>query len=97
MPCQCSSDKQRARCIWWIDGEGLPPEVNTVTGEVRPTRGCFPEVALRWLVDVSKTNRSAAAAVETNRNEVAAGLGRVAAAIVSRVHAPALLEGERQP
>lgn len=95
MPCQCTTDKQRAKCTWWISGDGLPPEVNIATGEVRATRGCFPEVALRWLVDVSRTNHSAAAAVESTRNIIAEGFVHVAPVIAQAILAhpqPLLLE-----
>lgn len=90
MTCQCKTDKQRAKCIWWISESCGVWETNTVTGEQRLATGCFPSVLLRLMEFVVRTNNSAAAAVESNRNETAAGLQRVAHAIGSTL--PRLIE-----
>ncbi len=77
-------------CPNWVAESWGVWETNVVTGEQRLVTGCFPRVMLRLMEFVVRTNNSAAAAVESNRNETAAGLQRVAHAIGSTM--PRLIE-----
>lgn len=80
MPCQCKTDKQKAKCQWWIGPEMGILEKNG-SGEQRVATGCFPEVLIRWMGFVCKTNASAAAAVEDHRNHLVIGLQQLLPAL----------------
>lgn len=68
MPCQCKTERQRSKCMWWIDKAQGILETQPATGEVRFLTGCFPEVFFKLMEFVIKTNVSSAAAVESHRN-----------------------------
>lgn len=78
MACQCKTDRQKERCIWWIGPDIGLVENNFQTGEVRVTTGCFPHVMLRWMTGVVKTNTGCAAAMESARNHFAAAVTQLA-------------------
>lgn len=79
------------RCPQRNDEQGCPAwtellESNTATGEERITKGCLFALLPRLLVEVLKASNRPAAAIESTRNEIAAGFDRLAASA-----APALL------
>lgn len=82
MSCQCKTDKQRAKCVWWVGPEAGFLQVNDATGEQRLATGCFPQLALEILRYVVKATNGSAAAVESTRNVIAEGFGRVAETMV---------------
>lgn len=67
MPCQCSTDRQRSKCVNWIG-----PEVGLLEtdgkGNFRATTGCYPEIVLRFLTDLIRRTVGAASAIEDARN-----------------------------
>lgn len=65
------------RCPFWIGMEHGVFERNDRTGEQRLVTGCFPTVFMRLMEWVVQSNKSAAAAIESTRNEIARGFGNV--------------------
>lgn len=103
MPCQCKTDKQRAKCVWWIGPESGLIETNQATGEVRVVSGCFTEVALRWMRNLAMTDEINAAATTSLRNVIASStegvipiLDRIAQAAPSR-ETPPLIDQSSEP
>lgn len=84
MSCQCKTDEQRSKCIWWIPKEaGLPFHSNPVQdvpdGPVtlnRPDKvvyGCFPDVVAQYLAYMISYIAGAQQGVEQARDEIAKG------------------------
>lgn len=71
MPCQCKTDRQKSRCVWYIPPDIGLIEEDPIGGQVRVVSGCFPQIMLRWMTGVVKTNTSCAAAMESARNHFA--------------------------
>jgi hypothetical protein len=82
------------RCPGRNDDQGCPAWVeymqeNPATGEQRLQRECLFQALPVFLIEVVKASNRPAAAVESMRNEMVAGLGQVAKAL------PLLLEDGR--
>lgn len=85
MACQCKTDKQRAKCHWWIGSEYGIFERNTTTGEQRLKTGCFTEIMIWLQTEGLKAMISNASAVESARNKIdgaMAGFGNAARAMI---------------
>ena len=91
MPCQCRTDEQRQKCMWWIDKAAGILETQPTTGEVRFVTGCFPEVMFRLFEFVVKTNVSAASAIEGHRNAVFDGVSQLTTLLSSLSSIPSML------
>lgn len=78
MSCQCKTDKQRAKCIWWVGPESGFVQKNDATGETRIATGCFPDLVLDVLRYVVKSGNGTQAAVESTRNVIASGFVHIA-------------------
>ncbi len=66
MGCQCKTDKQRAKCPWYIEDDELIEE--DAFGNKRLARGCFPVIFLRWIKGVVKSNEQLAISNQEARN-----------------------------
>lgn len=85
MPCQCKTDRQRSKCVYWIGPEAGIIETNDM-GEKRIATGCFPLIMIRYLGFVCKTNLSVAAAVEDNRNKLYQSLQNIIPVLTALPH-----------
>lgn len=90
-----------SRCPGNAGPEGCPAWTELIetnaSGEVRVSKGCLLQLAPRIMVEVIKASNRPAAAVESMRNEVAAGLSLVASTLpgmVAAAAARALAAGE---
>lgn len=70
MACQCKTDKQRARCPWWIGPEYGILKKHKDTGQHELKTGCFTEVMLWLQIDGLARMLSATSAVESARNKI---------------------------
>jgi hypothetical protein len=73
--CPRNNDPQRgASCPEWWEWTAENPQ----TGEARIERMCGKQALPLFLVEVIKASNRPAAAIESTRNELAAGFGRLA-------------------
>jgi len=83
MPCQCKTDKQKAKCMWYIpESEGLPFHSEGGFGEPnRKVYGCFPYVMGQYMAYIASYVAGAQKATEQMRDEVAGGFQVIAPAM----------------
>ncbi len=78
---RCPKSNDEKGCPAWIEYS----ETNIITGEVRITKECSFQAMPKFLVKVIEASNRPAAAVESTRNEIAAGFGRVISSIQNSV------------
>jgi len=92
--CPRNNDPERGRsCPAWWEWTAENP----ATGETRIVRQCGWQAMPIFLTEVIKASNRPAAAVESVRNELASGLGRVAESMGRRVQAIARRETPMLP
>lgn len=71
MSCQCKTDKQRSRCVWWCGPDEGIVESRIIDSkrESRVTTGCHPDIMRRWMSDMMAMIRGLTAANEDLRNK----------------------------
>ena len=77
--CKCPGKGGDGGCPMFWD----TVHTNIQTGEIKTIRSCGYEQLPTYLVEVIKASNRPAAAVESCRNEIAAGLAKVAEAFVT--------------
>lgn len=88
MPCQCATDRQRKKCVWWVGSEKGLIETNDATGEDKVIQGCLTDIILRWLVQSVKYSMANKATVEQVRNKIADMHGSVNSALITVLSSP---------
>lgn len=91
MTCQCKTDEDRQKCMWWVDKAAGILETQPATGEIRFVTGCFPEVFFKLMEFVVKTNVSAASAIEGHRNTVFGGISQLTTLLGNLSSTPSML------
>ena len=84
--CEHCDAPEGQRCPKWFDAErSMAWDLwiqNDVTKQKRPAVGCFYEIALLFLQSVGQNVLGAAVSVQSTRNVIAEGFGRVAETMI---------------